>query len=83
MEKKTIVRPCMDLVSKDMLYLDPADVAAKAKEDAEIARIYGECDTTAYWCELTQVGHGPDERPVDKAACSQPGRRCYKSVLDV
>ena len=34
-----------------------------------------------YWCVLTQMVLGPDDRVVEPAAC-KPGRSCYYVILD-
>ncbi len=67
--------PCLNLRSKDMFYKHPASV--DAEHEAVVARLYGTADTKAYWCQCTQTGRGPDDRPVNKGECSKAERKCF------
>jgi hypothetical protein len=80
-EPKKTIPICLLLRHKKMFY---ADVNQPPTEDEkEIERLFGTYDATVCWCELTQTGRGPDEQPVNKPDCSNPGRRCYKGLKDL
>lgn len=71
-------KTCLHLRTKAMSYAVPSK---EAEEHAkEVERLYGACDTAVYWCDCTQGGRGPDDRPANLEACSRPGRRCFVSV---
>jgi hypothetical protein len=69
---------CLHLRSKQMFYKvpDPEEEAHRR----EVERLFGACDTTAYWCQCTQTGRGPDGEPANREECSRAGRRCFVSV---
>jgi hypothetical protein len=69
---------CLKLRSKDMFYKDPA--RGPSAHDADVARLFGACDTAAYWCDCTQTGRGPDDQPANLKACSLAGRVCYVGI---
>jgi hypothetical protein len=72
---KAVQPVCLKLRYKQMFYKDVS--AAPSENDKEIARVYGSWDTTAYWCDCTQGGRGPDDQPVNREACSRAGRPCH------
>ena len=71
--------PCLDLRFKQMFYRDLNEPLSEY--EARQRELYGPSDTNAYWCQRTQTGRGPDEQPVNRAACSCADRKCYKSLL--
>ena len=70
---------CVHLRSKQMAY----DIDASEKDQEEIEKYYGRCDTTAYWCDCTQTGRGPDDERVNLEACSSKHRSCFAGIPDV
>ncbi len=72
---------CLNLRSKDMFYR--TRTAEDAEHEALIERLYGKAETKAFWCQCTQGGRGPDEKPVNRAECSRKDRPCYKGLEDV
>jgi hypothetical protein len=73
---------CVHLRCKQMLY----GGGKTAEEQEEIDRHYGPCDTTAYWCDRTQTGRGPDDRPSSREECSAKrcaGRSCFVGIGDL
>lgn len=73
--------PCLNLRFKQMFYKDVS--APPTENEKEMARVYGTWDATAYWCQCTQGGRGPDEQPVNREACSRKGRGCYKDLESI
>ena len=69
------MKPCLELRCKQMFYKDPD--AKPTKHDAVVKKLFGSVDTTAYWCQCTQTGRGPDDQPANKTDCSKAGRKCY------
>ncbi len=78
---KSVQQPCFNLRSKEMLYGEKTDEAIA--HDKEVERLFGACDTAAYWCQCTQTGRGPDDQPVNRPACSLLGRKCYEGIGDL
>ena len=66
---------CLNLRCKEMFYKDPA--AALAVPDGDVEEPFNGFEATAYWCQGTQTGRGPDSEPVNKRACSNAVRRCF------
>ena len=64
---------CLHLRSKNMFY---------EVEDSLAERAADPFDTTAYWCDATQTGRGPDEKPVSCRDCVV-GRSCYRGVQSI
>lgn len=71
-------RPCLHLRCKEMYYASPAE--PPSERELEERRLYGEWDNRSYWCHCTQTGVGPDDRLVDRAACSRSDRKCYRGL---
>ena len=69
---------CLHLRSKEMFY--SASSERDPEHDAAIEKNYGACDTTAFWCQCTQTGRGPDQGVVGRAECSQRGRTCFAGL---
>jgi hypothetical protein len=72
---------CLYLRHKKMLYDDPR--RPPTEEEREVERLFGTCDTTMCWCELTQTGRGPDDQPANRTACSRVERSCYKGLRNL
>ena len=68
---------CLQLRCKQMFY-QVEDLPGDKHE-----RHYGDCDTTVYWCECTQTGRGPDEKPVHMSQCSSPLRKCFEGIHSI
>ncbi len=66
------------LRSKQMFYKD--EDREEEEQRREVARLFGECDTTAFWCECTQTGRGPDGEPANCEECSSRSRSCFVGV---
>ncbi len=82
MSKSTETQPvCLKLLSKEMFYKDPSDPSWE--HDAEVERLFGSYDATVYWCDCTQEGRGPDEKPTNKRDCTRANRECYVSLEDL
>lgn len=83
MAKKTSTdtKRCLKLCSKEMTYERPED--RDAAHEAMIERLYGSCDTRAFWCGITQGARGPDGRVVGLPECSKPGRSCHVGLRDL
>ncbi len=69
---------CLNLRSKQMFYETPT--TRDAEHDAEVERLFGACDTTAFWCQCTQTGRGPDQAIVGRDECSRAGRKCFIGI---
>jgi hypothetical protein len=69
---------CLNLRSKQMYYKDHD--ADEEEHRREVERLFGPCDTTAWWCECTQTGRGPDGEPCNSGACAPSSRKCFVSV---
>jgi len=69
---------CLHLRSKQMYYQveDETDRAHRR----EIERLFGAADTTAFWCERTQTGRGPDGACCNRDECCRVARACFVSV---
>jgi len=64
-----LAEPCRHLRSKGMyVYTDNPDEA------------HEEGDTTAYWCLKSMKDFGPDDEPVNRPDCRNPGRSCYEPL---
>lgn len=70
-------RPCAKLRYKQMFYKDVD--GPPSEREAAAAATYGSWDTTAYWCDCTQGGRGPDDQPVNRDVCSNPRRACFRA----
>ena len=68
---------CLNLRCKQMFY------QVEDLEGDRLERHYGDCDTTAYWCECTQTGRGPDDQPVHKEQCNSPLRKCFEGIPSI
>ena len=68
---------CLHLRCKQMFYKDPAD----GPDEDERPRT-SSSDTTAYWCQCTQTGRGPDEQRVGREECCS-SRTCFVSVTSL
>jgi hypothetical protein len=77
---------CLNLRSKEMFYKDPAQggvmpgMTLAAPDGDESGHGF---DGTAYWCQCTQTGRGPDDQIVGKTHCSDPGRTCHVSIANL
>jgi len=69
---------CQNLRCKEMYASEPRDLEREARD----AEIYGVCETTAFWCQLTQTACGPDGQRVAGGACAH-GRACFVGIDDV
>ncbi len=71
------LKKCLHLRCKQMFYedLDP-------NEARELEVPSSSSDTTAYWCDCTQTGRGPDDRPVNLRECGAR-RACFETTVDV
>jgi hypothetical protein len=69
---------CLNLRSKEMFY--ETATTRCPEHDAEVERLYGACDTTAYWCRCTQTARGPDQKIVGREQCSKRGRGCFVGI---
>lgn len=69
---------CLKLRCKQMFYEEKDEAALE--HDREVERAYGACDTTAYWCDCTQTGRGPDGQRVARSTC-QAGRVCFEKIV--
>ena len=69
---------CQHLRCKDM-YAHQAPDPGRESADAEL---YGKCETTAFWCLVTQTGRGPDGEKVGGAPCRH-GRSCFVGIEDL
>lgn len=68
---------CLNLRCKRMYY-EVEDLEGEKPE-----RHYGDADTTMYWCECTQTGRGPDERPANREECKSPTRKCFEGIHSI
>ncbi len=66
---------CLHLRCKQMFYKDPDE--EEQEHRLEVERLFGACDTTAWWCECTQTGRGPDGQPCNHGDCVRPSRKCF------
>ena len=69
---------CIHLRSKQMYYETAS--TRSAEHDAEIDRLFGSCDTTAFWCQCTQTGRGPDSQISGRVECSKSARKCFVGI---
>ena len=69
---------CLHLRSKQMFYETAS--TRDAAHDAEVERLFGATDTTAFWCQCTQAGRGPDQAIVGRTECSRRARPCFVSI---
>ena len=78
------LKNCLYLRCKQMFYQveeeDSAEREALEAREREMERLYGSADTTVYWCQSTQTGRGPDDRPVNKEECSCMSRKCFQGI---
>ena len=51
-DSKKDLAVCLNLRCKEMFYKD--DDPEAEQHQADVERVYGACDTTAYWCQCTQ-----------------------------
>ena len=77
MSSKSDEHPCLNLRCKQMFY------EVEEFDGTKPEKPYGEGDASAYWCECTQTGRGPDEKPVDRKQCSSPLRKCFEGVHSI
>lgn len=63
---------CLHLRCKQMFY-------EVIDEDTEFEEPSPASDTAAFWCQQTQTGRGPDEKPVNRSECC-PGRSCFENA---
>jgi hypothetical protein len=75
------LKHCLHLCSKEMFY-EVEDAEADAHRE-HVERVYGACDTTTYWCQRTQTGRGPDEKPVSASSCAAAGRSCFEGLRSI
>ena len=75
------IETCLHLRSKEMFYEVPSRAAEEHRKEVE--RLFGACDTTAYWCECTQTGRGPDDQPASRDACCRAGRKCFVGIESI
>ncbi len=74
---------CLNLRSKQMFY--ETESTRSPEHDAEVERLFGSSDTSAYWCQCTQTARGPDSKVVGRsecslAGCSKTGRKCFVGI---
>ena len=69
---------CLHLRSKEMFY--SASTPPDREHEAAVEKNYGACDTTAFWCQSTQTGRGPDQEVVGRVECSRRGRKCFSGL---
>jgi hypothetical protein len=69
---------CQNLRAKEMFAQEPRDVA---REEA-LAEEYGAYETTAFWCQLTQTGRGPDGRRANGRECCR-ARPCFLGIEEI
>jgi hypothetical protein len=71
-------KPCLELRCKQMFYKDTSQPPSEHERAVQAA--FGSWDTTSYWCQCTQDSRGPDQKSVNRDACSQAGRSCYRGL---
>ncbi len=71
-------KTCLHLRSKEMYY-EIEDPEAE-KQQKTVEKLYGTCEERLHWCDCTQTGRGPDDRPVSAEECRRAGRRCFVSI---
>lgn len=64
--------PCMNLLTKKLFIPELQPDAFKENPEAG--------PEGHFWCSCTSTEVGPDDRQVNLRGCSNPGRRCYKSL---
>ena len=69
---------CLHLRSKQMYYKDHDEEEAEHRREVE--RLFGACDTTAFWCERTEIGRGPDGESCNAEDCACATRGCFVSI---
>ena len=69
---------CLHLRSKQMYYEGAG--TRSPEHDAEVERLFGPCDTSAYWCQCTQTGRGPDRETVGREECGRQSRKCFVGI---
>lgn len=74
-------KPCLELRSKEMYYKDVN--APPPPEELERRKLYGFSDGRIFWCNCTQTGFGPDDKPVALGECSRKDRPCYKGLENI
>ena len=77
-DSKKDLAVCLNLRCKEMFYKD--DDPEAEQHQADVERVYGACDTTAYWCQCTQTGRGPDGKPVMRVVCNDASRKCFETI---
>ena len=73
------LKTCLHLRCKQMFY----GAERSEEEQEELETDYGRCDTTAYWCGLTELGRGPDDEPCSREECSEARRPCFVGVKSI
>ncbi len=72
---------CLNLRCKQMTYQVDDDRSADDVDEGERDEDFDM--TVMYWCECTQTGRGPDDKPVARTPCSSRDRGCFEGIQDL
>ena len=72
------LKTCVHLRSKQMFYESAS--SRDPEPEADVARHYGESDTTSFWCQCTQTARGPDSAIAGRSECTERARKCFVGI---